>query len=74
MPLKKIKSKLSPAGGRTIYNKYPQARKKASAETIKKGGMRKDRLDSGYTARRKDVRSIIKMGKEALKPKILKKK
>ena len=63
------KVKGGPAGGRTIYNKYPKARRKATGETLREGGMKADRLKEGYKARRKDVRSIIKMGKEALKKK-----
>ena len=67
--ISKIKRKLSPAGGRTIYNKFPKARRKASSEALKEGGMKKDRLLSGYKARRKDPRSIVKAGVKAFNKK-----
>ena len=65
--VRELKAKGGPAGGRTIYNKYPKARRKATGETLREGGMKADRLKEGYKARRKDIKSIIKMGKEALK-------
>ena len=68
-----MKRKLSPGGGRTIYNKFPKARQKASVEALKEGGMKKDRLASGYKARRKDPRSLVKAGVEAFKKKRVKK-
>ena len=68
-----MKRKLSPGGGRTIYNKFPKARRKASVEALKEGGMKKDRLASGYKARGKDPRSLVKAGVEAFKKKRVKK-
>ena len=71
--VRELRAKGGPAGGRTIYDKYPKARRKATGEALKEGGMKADRLKEGYKARRKDIRSIIKMGKEALKKKRAKK-
>jgi hypothetical protein len=71
--VRELKAKGGPAGGRTIYDKYPKARRKATGEAYREGGMKKDRLKEGYKARRKDIKSIVKMGVEALKKKRAKK-